>query len=108
MEQRVLIRMTNTKITRREILNLALASPLFAAMPNAGQAQAGKTKSLDRQALVNAPSAVTPAGADDIKQVELVRQWRGPLCRTRLINRGKTPALIKEVMLFDLKLDLPA
>src|SRR2546422_9070161 len=99
--------MTNTKITRREIINLALASPLLAAMPNISRAQAGKSKGLDQQALVNAPSAVTPAGADDIKQVELVRQWRGPLCRARLINRGKAPARIKEVMLFDLKLDLP-
>src|SRR5262245_24379673 len=107
MEQRVLIRMTNTKLTRREILNLALASPLIAAMPDVGQAQGG-TKSLDRQALVNAPSPGAPVGADDIKQVELVRQWRGPLCRARLINRGKTPARIKEVTLFDLKLDLPA
>src|SRR5215510_3827721 len=107
MEQRVLIHMTNTKLTRREILNLALASPLLAAIPDAGQAQAGKAKSLDRRSFVEAPSAVTAVGADDIKQIELVRRWRGPLCRARLINRGKTPARIKEVTLFDLKLDLP-
>src|SRR5215831_13018871 len=99
--------MTNTKITRREILNLALASPLFAAMPAAGQAQAGKPKSLDLRSFGDAPSAVTPVGADNIKQVELVRQWRGPICRPRLINHGKAPARIKEVVLFDLKLDLP-
>src|SRR5262245_39905422 len=107
MEQRVLIHMTNTKLTRREILNLALASPLLAAIPDAGQAQAGKAKSLDRRSFVEAPSAVTPVGADDIKQVELARQWRGPLCRARLINRGKPPARINEVTLFDLRLDLP-
>src|SRR5262245_36726202 len=99
--------MKNTKITRREVLNLALASPLLAAMPSVGHAQAGKSKSLDRRSLVDAPSAVTPIGADDIKQVELIRQWRGPICRARLINRGKAPARIKEVTLFDLKLDLP-
>src|SRR5215472_9121894 len=99
--------MTNTKLTRREILNLALASPLLAAMPDISQAQAGKTKSLDQQALANAPSSVTTVGADDIEQVELARQWRGPLCRARLVNRGKAPARIKEVTLFDLKLDLP-
>ena len=74
-------------------------------MPEACQAQAGKAN-LDRQSFVDAPSAVTPVGGE-IKQVELVRQWRGPLCRSRLINRGKTPARIKEVTLFDLKLDLP-
>src|SRR5215475_406889 len=107
MERRALFQMTNTKITRREILNLALASPLLAAMPDAGQAQAGKTKSLDLRSFVDAPNAVTPVGADDIKQVELIRQWRGPLCRARLINRGKAPARIKEVALFDIKFDLP-
>src|SRR5215475_6467628 len=107
MEQRVLIRMTNTKLTRREILNLALASPLLAAMPDAGQAQAGKTKGLDLRSFVDAPSAVIPVGADDIKQVEVVRQWSGPICRSRLINRGRAPARIKEVRLFELKLDLP-
>ena len=99
--------MTNAKITRREIINLALASPVLAAMPEACQAQAGESESLDRQSFVDAPSAVTPVGGGEIKQVELVRQWRGPLCRSRLINRGKTPARIKEVTLFDLKLDLP-
>ncbi|MBO0725871.1 MAG: hypothetical protein J2P52_09750, partial [Blastocatellia bacterium] len=83
--------MTNTKITRREILNLALASPLLAAMPAAGRAQEGKTKGLDRRSFVEAPSAVKPAGDDDVKQVELIRQWRGPICRSRLINRGKAP-----------------
>jgi alpha-galactosidase len=99
--------MTNTKLTRREILSLALASPLLATMPDGGQAQPVKTKRLDRQSFINAPSAVAPAGADDVKQVELIRQWRGPICRSRLINRGKAPARIKEVTLFDLKLDLP-
>jgi len=103
--------MTNAKITRREILNLALASPMLAAMPEIGRAQAGKTKSLDLRSFINAPSAVVPAeaaGAEaGVKQVELVKQWRGPLCRARLINRGKAPARIKEVTLFDLGLDLP-
>src|SRR5262249_42722198 len=111
MERRVLIQMTNTKITRREIINLALASPLLAAMPEIGRAQAGKTKSLDLRSFINAPSAVVPVGGADaeagVKQVELIRQWRGPLCRARLINRGKAPARIKEVRLFDLGLDLP-
>jgi alpha-galactosidase len=103
--------MKNRKITRREVLNLALTSPLIAAMPGIGMKQAGahagKSEGLDRRSFAVAPSAVVPAGDDDVKQVQLVRQWRGPLCRTRLINRGKGPARIKEAVLFDLKLDLP-
>src|SRR5262245_6725156 len=99
--------MSNPKITRREILNLALASPLLAARPGGGQAQTGKAKKLDQRSFIDAPSAVTPAGSDDVKQVELIRRWRGSICRSRLINRGKGPARIKEITLFDLKLDLP-
>ncbi len=94
-------------MTRREVLNLTLAAPLIAAMPDIGLAQAGKIKSLDRRSFTSAPGAVVPAGDDDIKQIQLIRQWRGPLCRTRLINRGKDAMRIKEVVLFDLKLDLP-
>src|SRR5262245_35008232 len=102
--------MANTKITRREVLNLAVASPLLAVMPGGGQAQGG-TKNLDRQSFIKAASAVVPAGPvsdeADIKQVEVIKKWRGPLCSSRLINRGKKPVRIKEVILFDLKLDLP-
>jgi alpha-galactosidase len=99
--------MTKAKITRREILNFALASPLLGAMPSGVRVQTGKTKRLDQRSFVDAPSAVSPAGADDVKQIELTRQWRGPICRSRLINRGKAPARIKGVTLFDLKFDLP-
>ncbi|HJZ79869.1 MAG TPA: glycoside hydrolase family 36 protein [Pyrinomonadaceae bacterium] len=99
--------MTKNKITRREVLNLALASPLLAAVPRTGHAQAVITKGFDQKSLAKALSTVVPVGEDDIKQVEVIKQWRGPLCKTRLSNRGKTPAHVKEVVLFDLKLDLP-
>src|SRR5690349_17079694 len=86
--------MTN-KITRREIINLALASPLLAAVPGIGRAQETKSK-LDQRSFVNAPSAVVPIGDSDIKQVALVKQWRGPLCQSRLVNRGKKTGRVKE------------
>ena len=92
-------------ITRREILNLALASPLL-AVPNLSATQ--KVRSLDVRSLMNAPSAIVPVGGSgSVSQVKLVRQWKGPLCRSRLTNHGRQSVRIKEVVLFDLKLALP-
>src|SRR6266404_3458186 len=97
-----------TKMTRREMLNLALASPLLATVPNVGLAQRGKSRGLDLRLLMNAPSEVVPvADTSGVKQVKLVRQWHGPLCRSRLINNGRQPVRVKEVVLFDLALPLP-
>lgn len=62
-----------SKLSRREVLNLALASPLVAAIPSVGQAQAGQTKSLNQRAFAAAPSAVVPVGGDDTKQIELAK-----------------------------------
>ncbi|MGE0130446.1 MAG: glycoside hydrolase family 36 protein [Blastocatellales bacterium] len=96
-----------TKITRREVLNLAIASPLLAATPVINLPQVGRTNRLDRQTFVNASSAVIPIAGNNAKQVEVIRQWRGALCNSRLVNRGKNAARVKEVVLFDLKLALP-
>jgi alpha-galactosidase len=102
--------MTN-KITRREIIHLALASPLLAVAPPLSRAQEGITE-LDQRSVAGAPGFVVPGKADEagngIKQVALVRRWRGSLCQSRLVNRGKKPVRVEEVVLFDLKLALPA
>src|SRR6266498_1444290 len=37
-------------------------------------------------------------------EVSLDRNWTGPLCRSRIHNRGKIAARIQEVVLFDIKL----
>ena len=97
-----------TKMTRREMLNLALASPLLAALPPVSLPLPEKSNGLDLRLIKNAPSAVVPvADTDTAKQVKLVREWHGPLCRSRLINNGRHPARVKEVVLFDLPLPLP-
>jgi alpha-galactosidase len=101
--------MPGRKITRREILRLGLALPGYAAIPGVLSGQDQQPNSLDRIAFANASSAVVPV--DDIatiKQVKLIRQWTGPLLRSRLINRGKQAVRIKEVVLFDLPLTLPS
>ena len=101
--------MTANKITRRDLIGLALASPLAATLSSVGRTQDVKTAGLDRQSLVKAPSSVVPVGdSPGIKQVKLTRQWNGAFCRSQLINGGTEAVRIKEVVLFDIPLSLPA
>jgi alpha-galactosidase len=64
-------------------------SPLVAAVHKA----AGRVVPLDTKA--------------DVAGVRLVREWDGQTCRSRLVNDGKSALRIKEVLLFDVPLDLP-
>jgi len=77
------------KLTRREILGLALASPLVALMPKLGLAQRRNAKAFGRQSLIYAPSHVVRVGGVSAEQVKLVRRWKGLICQSRLVNTGK-------------------
>jgi alpha-galactosidase len=95
--------MSAKEISRREILSLALAAPLLRLMPQ----PIGRR--LSRQVFISAPNRVVPLdSAQDIRGIEIIRKWTGPLCRSRLINHGHEKVRIKEAILFDLKLTLPA
>src|SRR5689334_12072014 len=82
-------------ISRREILQLALLSPLAAALP----------QSL-RRSLLTGPSVVV--SADDVSRVKIERRWQGSVCQSQIVNQGTKPVMIKEVVLFDLSLSLSA
>ena len=100
--------MPKRQITRREILRLGIAVPVTAAMPALVCGQGHQQGTLDRNTFAKATSAVVPVG--DIvtaKYVKLIKRWTGSLLRTRLINRGPEAVKIKEVVLFDLPLQLP-
>ena len=88
-------------ISRRSILELALAAP-FAAM---------WTPFVEAQgiSLREARSVVVPlvTGAD-VSRVKVERRWKGADCQSRLVNEGREPIRIKEVVLFDLTLSLSA
>src|SRR4030095_3144798 len=87
------------------MLRLALTPPLLAALPNISIRQ---STGLDLKSLVNAPSAVIPtADSPTVKQVRLIRDWKGQLCSSHVVNQGKDAVRIKEVVLFDLSLSLP-
>src|SRR5215813_4146068 len=96
--------MPTRTITRRELLRLPMASPLLASFRNI---LLREPAGLDLRSLINAPSAVIPADSKNVTQVKLSRDWKGPLCNSRLINQGRVPVRIKEVVLFDLSLSLP-
>src|SRR4051794_3312554 len=73
----------------------------------AAVAAAGPSLSLD--AIRGAPASVVldapdPGGARD---VAVERDWAGPSCRARVVNRGKAAVRIREVVLFDVAHDYP-
>jgi alpha-galactosidase len=87
-------------IHRRGVILMAL---LFAAGPGALAAFADPVPFLTLEAVQRAPAAVVPADpAAATGDVRVVRDWSGSLCRGKLVNDGKTPVKIKEVVLFDI------
>jgi alpha-galactosidase len=63
---------------------------------------------LTLEAVKRAPAKVVPAeGAETPPEVKVVRDWSGPLCRSRIVNEGKKPIRVKEIVLFDLPHVLP-
>jgi alpha-galactosidase len=63
---------------------------------------------VDLEAVRRAPGRVVPVdAAARVSDVDLVREWTGSLCRSRLVNKGNAPVRIQEVVLFTLPLDLP-
>lgn len=80
------------KISRRKLLQFALLSP-FASILD-----------LTRLSFEKAPSAIVPQA----KGVKLTRRWSRSVCYSQVVNHGREPVKIKEVVLFDLQLTLPA
>jgi alpha-galactosidase len=99
-------------LTRREILGAAVALPLyrawFAPSPSPGSTPVpdGQRRSL-LDLLKQAKGSVAAVSGEDVSRVELTREWTGPLCRSAIRNRGPRAIAIKEVVLFDLALEMP-
>ena len=95
-----------TKISRRKILELAVAAPALAAMP---QFLKGQNRTFDRASLVNSASQIVPVVEGiNVDNLKLTRRWNGSFCRSELTNRGGDAVRIKEVVLFDLRPNLPS
>ena len=91
----------SNQISRRELLGAALTIPLWRALSTDALAQG---RAIDD--IRSAPGRVVAVADTDAAAVELTRTWTAGVCRSRLVNRGRTPVAIKEVVLFDLALDL--
>ena len=98
-----------TRLSRREVLGLALASPLVAAASVLGRSRSQVSSSFEKPVLTKAPWRVVAVdGPASASQVRLLRQWRGSLCTSRLVNRGTMSVAIKEVVLLELPHQLPS
>src|SRR5262249_19190656 len=83
------------------------ATVATSVLPGA-QASAPDSPALER--LRRAPSHVILADgstAGDDRELVIERSWDGAWCRSSLVNQSKQPVAIKEIVLFDLPLDLP-
>ena len=82
-------------ISRRTLLQLALVSPVLAALP--------------QKSFLDGPSIVVPLiEGTDVSRVKVTRRWKGSVCHSHVTNQGREPIKIKEVVLFDLNLSLPS
>jgi len=93
-------------MTRRDVLRLVGAAPLFRIGAVRGAAR--RAGSLDLEAVKSSPWRVVPAeeGAA-VDTLRLTRSWDGPWCRSRLVNAGRAAVRIKEVVLLDVAHALP-
>lgn len=93
--------MTN-HLSRRDLLGAALSLPLWRVFSRVAAAQGRALDDIRR-----ARGFVVAADGADASKVDLTRTWSGDVCRSRVTNRGTAAVAIKEVVLFDLALDLP-
>jgi len=91
-------------ITRREVLRAALASPIVAAASILARSQALKPNELSQSVIAASHGQVVTIDGAPAKQVELLRSWRGSLCSSRIVNHGRRPVPVKEVILFEIPL----
>jgi len=92
-------------ISRRQFLAISGA---LAASARRAHAQRG-APDFGRARIAGAPGRVIRAdGSIAPASVELERRWDGAFCRSRVVNNGAAPVRVKEIVLFELVLALPA
>lgn len=65
------------------------------------------SQTLGGQPIQGSRGAVIGTDGAPLVGVDVIRDWAGPLCRARIINRTTAPLRIREVVLFDVELNLP-
>jgi hypothetical protein len=87
-------------LSRRELLGAAITLPWWRAL---GLQQPARPGLMDLRA--SRAYAVTDGNG---AAVSVTRDWTGDLCRSRIVNAGREAIRVREVVLFDLDLGLPA
>jgi alpha-galactosidase len=92
-------------MSRREVLGLALASPLVAA---ASSLTPSRTDRFFTSRIEDSPSRVVALDpAASVENLQVRRVWRGSLCSSQMINHGPKPVAVKEIVLFELRHSFP-
>lgn len=106
------------RMSRRELLHGAIAAPLLArgidgrrrTQKNTGHGQTQNNTGQGTHSLLairEARGFVTSADGADVSKVDLTRDWANEICRSKITNRGSSAVAIKEVVLFEVRLDIP-
>jgi alpha-galactosidase len=95
-------------ITRRDTLRLlALAPGVGWRAGLSGPPRQTKGR-LDQPSFASAPWRVIAAdGESGAEQIRVNRTWTGPVCRASVVNEGLRAVRLKEIVLFDVPLNLP-
>jgi alpha-galactosidase len=96
-------------ITRRDTLRLMLAAIATPDLVPVNVARGfSRASRLTQSSFIQAPWRVVVAdGETGGADVRVNRTWTGPHCRSHAINEGTRPVRLKEIVLFDVPLDLP-
>jgi alpha-galactosidase len=89
-------------LSRRELLGGAVALPLWRALSQSANVPVAHLRDIR-----NARGFAVPAADADVSRIELTHTWSGEICRSRVTNRGTRGAAIKELVLFEVALDMP-
>jgi alpha-galactosidase len=87
-------------LSRRDLLGAALTLPFWRARDLQQTARSG----LKDLRASRAYAVTDGTGAD----IAVTRTWTGNACRSRIVNGGREAVRVREVVLFDLELELPA
>ncbi len=90
---------------RRDLLRLAAGAPLLAL---GRELRLSATARFGLDALKRAPARAVAVGDEPAPSVRIDRTWDGPVCRSRVVNTSGRAVRIKEIVLFDVPLDLGA
>jgi alpha-galactosidase len=90
-------------ISRRSLLGGAVAAGVAGLAARVSGAQAR-----GRDSIADSPTAAIGLDGSRLPDVSIVRDWNGSICRAQAVNNGAGPVRVKEVVLFDVDLKLPA